>query len=118
MKTLVEIFYTFNVAIQNLRPPLWSTGQSSWLQIQRSGFDSLRYQIFCEVVGLERGPLSLVSTNEVLIERKNSGTGLENRDYGRKDPPRSPRVTSLSANIVTNFADKRQSLGLYSSLAD
>jgi hypothetical protein len=45
----------------DLRPPLWSSGQRSWLQIQRSGFDSRRYQIFCEVVGLERGPLSLMS---------------------------------------------------------
>jgi hypothetical protein len=27
-------------------PPLWSSGQSSWLQMQRSGFDSRRYQIF------------------------------------------------------------------------
>jgi hypothetical protein len=42
-------------------PPLWSSGQSSWLQIQRSGFDSRHYQIFWEVVGLERGPLSLGS---------------------------------------------------------
>jgi hypothetical protein len=25
---------------------LWSSGQSSWLQIQRSGFDPRRYQIF------------------------------------------------------------------------
>jgi hypothetical protein len=50
------------------RPPLWSSGQSSWLQIQASGFDSLRYQIFWEVVGLERGPLSLVSTAEELLE--------------------------------------------------
>jgi hypothetical protein len=43
-------------------PLLWSSGQSSWLQIKRSGFDSQRYQIFREVVGLERSPLSLVST--------------------------------------------------------
>jgi hypothetical protein len=28
--------------------PLWSSGQSSWLQIQRAGFDSRRYQIFSE----------------------------------------------------------------------
>jgi hypothetical protein len=28
-------------------------------------------------VGLERGPLSLVSTIEVLLERNNSGFGLE-----------------------------------------
>jgi hypothetical protein len=34
--------------------PLWSSGQSSWLQIQSSGFDSRRYQIFWEVVGLEQ----------------------------------------------------------------
>jgi hypothetical protein len=50
-------------------PPLWSSGQSSWLQIQRSGFDSRHYQIFWEVVGLERGPLSLVSTTEELLDR-------------------------------------------------
>jgi hypothetical protein len=33
-------------------------------------------------VGLERGPLSLVSTTEELLDRKSSGPGLENRDYG------------------------------------
>jgi hypothetical protein len=31
------------------------------------GFDSQRYQIFREVVGLERGPLSVVSTIEELL---------------------------------------------------
>jgi hypothetical protein len=31
-----------------------------------------------KVVGLERGPLSLVSTIEELLERKRSGSGLEN----------------------------------------
>jgi hypothetical protein len=45
------------------------------------------YQIFLEVLGLERGPLSLVSTTEELLGRK-SGCGLEKRDYGRKDPLR------------------------------
>jgi hypothetical protein len=29
-------------------------------------------------VGLERGPPSLVEYNEELLERKSSGTGLEN----------------------------------------
>jgi hypothetical protein len=58
------------------RPPLWSSGQSSWLQIRRTGFDSRHYQIFWggkkkgkQVVGLERGPLSLVSTTEELLNR-------------------------------------------------
>jgi hypothetical protein len=43
-------------------------------------------------VGLERGPLSLVSTVEELLERK-SGSGLESREYGRRNPSRSPRGT-------------------------
>jgi hypothetical protein len=29
-----------------IRHALWSSGQGSWLQIQRSAFDSRRYQIF------------------------------------------------------------------------
>jgi hypothetical protein len=51
-------------------PPLWSSGQSSWLQIRRPGFDSRHHQTKKKVVGLERGPLSLVSTNEELLDRK------------------------------------------------
>jgi hypothetical protein len=35
-------------------------------------------------VGLERGPLSLVSTIEELLKRKSSGFGLAIRKYGRK----------------------------------
>jgi hypothetical protein len=58
-------------------PTLRSIGQSSWLQIQRSGFDFRRYQILWVVVGLERGPLSLVNIIEELLERKCSGSGLE-----------------------------------------
>jgi hypothetical protein len=54
-------------------------GQSSWLQIQRSGFDSRRYQSFSDVVGLERGTLSLVGTTEKLFGRKCSDSGLEIR---------------------------------------
>jgi hypothetical protein len=81
-------------------PPLWSSGQSSWPQMQRSGFNSRRYQIFWEVVGLERGPLSLVSTTEELLGRTSSGSGLENRDYGRRDPQRWPRNTNYSQKLA------------------
>jgi hypothetical protein len=38
-------------------------------------------------VDLERGPLSLMSTIEELLEIKSSGSGLENLDYGRGDQP-------------------------------
>jgi hypothetical protein len=44
-------------------------------------------------VGLERSPLSLVSTIEQLLGRKSSGSGLENREYGRRDPTRCPSNT-------------------------
>jgi hypothetical protein len=43
------------------------------------GFDSQPYQIFCQVGGLERGPLSLVIITEELLEKRSSGSGLENR---------------------------------------
>jgi hypothetical protein len=50
-------------------------------------------------VGLERGPLSLMSTTEELLERKSSGSGLENRDYGRRGSyatPLYPQKLALS----------------------
>jgi hypothetical protein len=40
------------------------------------------------VVGLERGPLSLASTIEELLEIKSNGSGLEIREYDRRDPSR------------------------------
>jgi hypothetical protein len=49
------------------------------------GFDSRRYQIFWEVMGLDRGPLSRVSTSEEILGRNSRGSGLETRQYGRRD---------------------------------
>jgi hypothetical protein len=48
-------------------PPLWSSGQSSWLEIRRPGLDSWHYK---KIVGLKWGPLSLVSRAEELLDRK------------------------------------------------
>jgi hypothetical protein len=59
----------FLSALQILWPPLWSSDQNSWLQIRRPGFDSRHYQKK-KVVGLERGPISLVGTTEELLDRK------------------------------------------------
>jgi hypothetical protein len=66
------------------RPPLWCSGHSSWLQIRDPGFDFRRYQIFCKVVGLERGPLSLVNITDELLKWKSSCSGS-----------RKPRLTAV-----------------------
>jgi hypothetical protein len=66
-------------------PPLWS-GWSEFLATDPEVRDRYRrYQIFWEVVGLERSLLSLVSTIEELLETKSSCSGLENRDHGCRD---------------------------------
>jgi hypothetical protein len=53
------------------------------------GFDSRALQERKRVVGLERDPLSLVSTTEELLGNS-SGSGLESREYGRRDSSRWP----------------------------
>jgi hypothetical protein len=94
-------------------PPQWSNGQSSWLQIQKSGFDSRHYQIFWEVVGLKQGPLSLLNTIEELLGRKSSGFGIENREYGHRDPSRWPRGTLYPQKLaLTSSTSGALSVGI------
>jgi hypothetical protein len=62
-------------------------------------------------VGLERGPLSLLSTIEELLERECSGSGLEIREYVREDPLHWPRDTfypqsgGRSVGVVCSLAE-------------
>jgi hypothetical protein len=57
------------------------------------GFDSRCYKIFWEVVGLERGPLSLVRVIEELLEWKSSCSVLKSEINRCGDPLRWPRDT-------------------------
>jgi hypothetical protein len=117
----IRCFFFFCLCCPAFRPPLWSSRQSFCLQIQRSGFGFRRYQTFWEVVGQERGPLSLVSTIQELLERECSGSGLENQDYSRR---RSAALTTRHHSIRKSWHQLRrqaavgQSVGRYSSLAD
>jgi hypothetical protein len=70
MHKITDLIIIINVLLSS---PLWSSGQSSWLQIRRAGFDSRHYQKK-NVVGLERGPLSLMGTTEELLDRKVAAT--------------------------------------------
>jgi hypothetical protein len=69
-------------------------------------------------MGLERGPLSLVSTTEDLLDRKVAAPvyKIENTAVGIRH---ADNVAAFIRKKVGNhFADKRRSLGRYSSLAD
>ena len=60
--------HTFINSIWNKGPPLWSSGQSFWLQIQRSRVRFPALPDFLSSSGSGRGPLSLVRSIEDLLE--------------------------------------------------
>jgi hypothetical protein len=74
------VLYSLIVACLLFSPIKIASGQSSWLQNPevRVRFPAVP-DFFWEVVGLERGPLSLVMITEELFQG-NSGSGLENRN--------------------------------------
>jgi hypothetical protein len=64
------------------------------------GFDSRRYQIFWEVVCLERGPLSLVRIIEELLERKVAASVYKAEINSRGDLLRWPRDSLYPLNFA------------------
>jgi hypothetical protein len=74
------------------------------------GFDSRHYK---KVVGLERSPLSLVSTIEELLGRNSSGSGLEIWEYGHRESSRWPRGTLYRQNLaLTSLTNGGLSVGI------
>jgi hypothetical protein len=68
-------------------------------------------------VSLERGPLSLMSTVEELLGKKSTCSGLENRDYDRRDPSRWPCGTLCSPKLApTSSTSGGRSIGILLSI--
>jgi hypothetical protein len=79
------------------------------------GFNSWCYQIFWEVVGLEWGPLSLMSTTEELLENS-SGSGLEIQEYGCGNALRWPCDTLSPQKLqLTSLTSGSPSVGIVCS---
>jgi hypothetical protein len=63
-------------------------------------------------VDLERGSLSLVRAMVYLLERKSSSSGLENREYDRRDSPRWPLdILYLQKLALTSQTNGGSSVG-------
>jgi hypothetical protein len=88
--TQISNIYVPNIIIMACGPVVRVPGYRS----RGPSFDSRRYQIFWEVMGLERRQLSLVSATEELLGRKSRGFGLEIREYGYGNSSRGPRGPS------------------------
>jgi hypothetical protein len=58
-------------------------------------------------VDLERGPFSLLSTTEELLGRNSNGSGLESREYGRRDPLCWPRGTLYPQTLALTWPTSR-----------
>jgi hypothetical protein len=68
---------------------------------------------FMRSSGLERGPLSLVSITEELLGRKSSGSGIESREYGCRDPSRWPCDTLNQQKLtITSQTGGGRSVGI------
>jgi hypothetical protein len=124
--TFLRYVSPLRICTCNLWFTLFSTQCKRWgslcgimvrgLQVQRSGFDSRRYHILWEVVGLERCPFRLVSTIEELLGRNISCFGPENGEFGRRDTSRCPHDILIPFNRSSSIRGTRKRLTSYGKL--
>jgi hypothetical protein len=97
-----------NFSLYHVGPLLWSSGQE---------FLGTDPEVLVRFPTLpERVPLSLVRAIEELLERKSSGSGLENRDYGHRNPSRWTRGTLYPQTLaLTSSSSRFRSAGMVRS---
>jgi hypothetical protein len=95
-------------------PSLWSSGQSSWLQIRRPRFDSRHYQK--KSSGSGTGSTQTREYNWGATWYKSSGSCLENREYGHRDPSRWPCGTLYPQKLaITSPTSGGRLVGIFRS---
>jgi hypothetical protein len=97
-------------------PPLWSSGQSSWLQIRRPGFDSRHYQKK-KNSGSGTGSTQPCEYNWGATWQKSSGSCLENRENTAGGIRHADHV---APSIRTSWQSlhRQAAVARYSSLTD
>jgi hypothetical protein len=112
--------------VKESRPLLWSSGQSSWLkngdvlcfpevrpefiyviswlQIQKSGFDSRRYQIFRELVGLHKAALGQVFSEYFGFPCKAFGRLLHTHHRHRPSSSGAGTVSQIVAHVPNGLS--------------
>jgi hypothetical protein len=98
------------------RPPLWSSGQEFLATDPKVRVRFPALPDFVKSSGSGTGPISLMSTTEELLERENSGSGLEIRDYGRGGS--AALTTRHPQKLALSSPTSGGPLGRYRSLAD
>jgi hypothetical protein len=101
------------------RPPLWSSGCSSWLLTQRSWVRFPALPNFLHSKGSVTGSTQPREGKWGATWKKSSASGLEKWDQRPWEILRADHVTPLyPQKLGIKFADKWRSLSRYSSLVD
>jgi hypothetical protein len=101
---------------QSIVPPLWSSHQSSWLQIQRSLVWFLALPDFLRSSGSGTVFTQPREYNWGATGIKSSGSGPEIREYGHGDPLCWPRATFCPQKLaLTSLISEGRSVGIVRS---